>query len=151
MLALAGAALLTACSDGAAPASAAQTSYQKMVAYSQCMRSHGEPGFPDPQPNGNLLLDQNDHINGALMNSANKACQHLMPKSKPMSAAQQRQVTARALRFVACMRSHGIPSFPDPVVNAQGIEFQGPAGVRPGSPVYNKAQQACQHLMPGMP
>jgi hypothetical protein len=152
-VALAGIALLaTACGGGSSPGSAAETAYQKTLAFSQCMRAHGEPGFPDPQPNGNLLVDgQKDHLNGALMNSANKACQHLMPKSKPMTAAQQRQVTARALRFVACMRSHGIADFPDPVVNAQGIEFHAPSGVGPGSPVFSRAQQACQKLMPGMP
>ena len=86
---LAGAALLVAaCGGGSSPTSAAQAAYQKMLAYSQCMRAHGEPGFPDPQANGNLLINgPQDHLNGAMMNSADKACQHLMPKIKPMTAA----------------------------------------------------------------
>src|SRR5262249_42850755 len=63
-----------ACGGGAKPASAALTNYQKALAYSQCMRAHGEPGFPDPQPNGDLLINgPKDHLNGALMNSAGKA------------------------------------------------------------------------------
>ena len=104
--ALAGTALLAACSGSGAPVSAKQTGYQKAVAFSVCMRAHGEPGFPDPQPNGNLLIDgPKDHLNGALMPSAQKACQHLMPKSAPMTAAQQQKLTARALKFVACMRA----------------------------------------------
>jgi hypothetical protein len=149
-VALAGTALLAACSGSAAPVSANQTAYQKAVAFSACMRAHGEPGFPDPQPNGNLLINaQQDHLNGALMNSAQKACQHLMPKIKPMTGAQQQKLTARTLKFVACMRAHGLPTFPDPTVNSQGIELQIPNGVAPNSPVLRNAQQACRHLMPG--
>ena len=147
--------LAAACGGDPSPsASAAETNYQKTLAYSQCMRAHGEPSFPDPQPNGNLLIDgQKDHLNGAMMNSANKACQHLLPKMKPMTAAQQRHVTAEALRFVACMRAHGLPNMPDPVVNAQGIELRigGPGGPRPNSLVLRAAQQACQKLIPGGP
>jgi predicted amidohydrolase YtcJ len=146
--ALAGTALLAACGGSAAPVSANQTAYQKAVAFSACMRAHGEPGFPDPQPNGNLLINaQKDHLNGALMNSAQKACQHLMP-IKPMTAAQQQKLTARALKFVACMRAHGLPTFPDPTINSQGIELQIPNGVAPNSPVLRNAQQACRHLAP---
>ena len=145
--------LAAACGGGGgAPATAAQTAYQKAVAFSVCMRAHGEPGFPDPQPNGNLLIDgQKDHLNGALMNSAQKACQHLLPKNKPMTAAQVRQVTAQALKFVACMRSHGIADMADPVVSANGISQRIPNGFSPNSPVFQAAQRACQKLMPGGP
>ena len=150
--ALAGTALLAACSGSGAPVSAKETAYQKAVAFSVCMRAHGEPGFPDPQPNGNLLINgPKDHLNGALMASAQKACQHLMPKSAPMTAAQQQKVTAEALKFVACMRAHGLPTFPDPKVNAQGIELQIPNGVAPNSAVLRNAQQACRKLIPGGP
>jgi hypothetical protein len=149
--ALTGTALLAvACSGNGAPVSAKQANYQKLLAYSQCMRAHGEPGFPDPQPNGDLLIDgPKDHLNGALMNSAGKACQHLMPKSPPLTASQQQKLTARALKFVACMRTHGIPTFPDPTVNSRGIEMQIPSSVTPNSAVFQNAQQACRNLAPG--
>lgn len=151
---LAGIALLAAaCGGGSgAPASAQLTNYHKALAYSQCMRAHGEPGFPDPQFNGDLLIDgQKDHLNGALMNSASKACQHLMPKASSLTASQQQKLTARALRFVACMRAHGLSTFPDPQVDSSGIGFRLPKGVAPNSPVFQAAQQACRHLMPGLP
>jgi hypothetical protein len=150
--ALAGAALLVAgCGGGhGAPVSAKQANYEKLLAYSQCMRTHGEPGFPDPQPDGNLLINgPKDHLNGALMNSASKACQHLMPKSPPLTASQQQKLTAEALKFVACMRTHGIPDFPDPTVNSSGVEMQIPGNVTPGSAVLKNAQQACRNLAPG--
>src|SRR5215467_8122222 len=141
--ALAGIALLAAaCSGGAKPVSAALTNYQKALAYSQCMRAHDEPDFPDPQPNGDLLINgPKDHLNGALMNSAGKACQHLMPKSPPLTAAQQQQLVAR-------MRAHGLPAFPDPKVSAGGIEMQLPRNIMPNSAVFKDAQQACKNLIP---
>ena len=151
--ALAGTALLAACSGSGAPVSAKENNYQQAVAFSQCMRAHGEPGFPDPQPNGDLLVNgPKDHLNGALMNSAQKACQHLLPKITPMTAAQQQKLTARTLKFVACMRAHGLPTFPDPVVNSQGIEMHLPAGIAPNSTVLRAAQQTCRKLIPfGLP
>jgi hypothetical protein len=150
--AVAGVALLAAACSGGSPAAAGLTAYQKSVAYAQCMRAHGEPSYPDPTSNGGFILNgKKDHLNGSLMPSANKTCQHLLPKSAPMTAAQQRQLTSQALKFVACMRSHGLPTFPDPTVNANGVEFRVPAGVHPGSTQLQSAQQACQKLLPGGP
>jgi hypothetical protein len=151
--ALVGTALLAAaCSGGSGAPTAKLTNYQKALAFSQCMRAHGEPGFPDPQPDGSLLINgPKDHLNGALMNKASKACQHLMPLAPPMTAAQQRKVTAEALKFVACMRAHGLPAFPDPKVDSRGIELQVPQGVAPNSATLKNAQQACRNLMPGGP
>ena len=149
--------LAAACGGGGiAPVLAGTSNYQKALAYAQCMRAHGEPSYPDPTSNGGFVIDgKKDHLNGALMNSANKTCQHLLPKFAPMTATQQRQATAEALRYVACMRTHGIPNMPDPVVNAQGMQFRigGPKGKGPppGSQVLRNAMQACQKLLPGGP
>jgi hypothetical protein len=151
---LAGTALLAAAcgGGGSSPALAGQTAYQKALAYSQCMRSHGVPNFPDPDSKGNILTTRADHLTQGAPQfvSANKACEHLDP-STPLTPAQQRQATVQALKFVACMRSHGISGFPDPVVNAQGIGFRIPRGFSPSSPVFQSAQRACQKLMPGGP
>ncbi len=153
LAAVAAAALLVAACGGSSGGSVASgsTAYQQALAYSQCMRGHGEPGFPDPDSKGNILINgQQDHLaGGSIMAAANKACQHLMPKISPMTGAQQRQVTAQALKFVACMRAHGLPTMQDPVVNADGVEFRIPQGAGPNSPVMQAAQRACQNLMPG--
>jgi hypothetical protein len=153
---LAAIALLVAACSGGSSAALAATAYQKSLAYAQCMRARGEPGYPDPTSNGGFLINgQKDHLNGQLMQSANKKCQHLLPKVAPMTAAQQRRATAEALKYVACMRTHGIPDMPDPTVNAQGIQFRigGPKGQGPppNSPVLHAAMQACQKLLPGGP
>lgn len=148
--------LAAACGGGGSAALAGTTAYQKALAYAQCMRAHGEPSYPDPTSNGGFIIDgKKDNLNGQLMQSANRTCQHLLPKARPMTAAQQRQATAEALKFVACMRTHGIPNMPDPQVNSQGIEMRigGPngSGPKPNSPVLHAAMQACRKLIPGGP
>jgi len=41
------------------------TAYQQSLAYAQCMRAHGEPGYPDPASNGGFIIDgKKDHLNG---------------------------------------------------------------------------------------
>jgi len=146
-----------ACGSGGGSAALAGTpAYQKALAYAQCMRAHGEPSYPDPTSNGGFIIDgQKDHLNGALMNSANKTCEHLLPKARPMTAAQQRQATAQALKFVACMRTHGIPDMQDPQVNSQEIQMRiggaNGSGPKPNSPIVRAALQACRKLIPGGP
>jgi len=145
--------LAVACGgNGNSPALSGTANYQKALAYAQCMRAHGEPSYPDPTSNGGFIIDgRKDHLNGQLMQSANKTCQHLLPKTPPMTAARQKQVTAEALKYVACMRTHGIPDMPDPVVNAQGVEFRIGTGTSKGGPVsamVQNAMHACQKLLP---
>jgi hypothetical protein len=57
-------------------------------------------------------------------------------------------LTNQALAYAKCMRSHGIPNFPDPTVqdNARnkGVGFTMPSGVDPHSPQYVSANKLCQ-------
>jgi hypothetical protein len=50
--------------------------------YSQCMRQHGVPKFPDPQPNGGLLLKAGNGIDPSspTFKAADKTCQQLLPR-----------------------------------------------------------------------
>jgi hypothetical protein len=51
------------------------------------------------------------------------------------------------MQFAACMRSHGVPNFPDP--NAQGvISGNSSSGLDPSSPQFQQAQQACAKDLP---
>jgi hypothetical protein len=52
------------------------------------------------------------------------------------------------LRFADCMRSHGVPNFPDPSAGG-GIQISAGSGVNPQSPAFQSAQNACSKLMPG--
>jgi hypothetical protein len=146
--AVAGTALLAAACGGSNPsAGAGLTAYQKAAAFAQCMRSHGAPSWPDPSNQGVFISTKANRADFRAPASASRACQHLDPGT-PLTAAQQRQDTIQALKFVACMRSHGIPGWPDPVVNAHGLVFNGTGGVAPGSPLMLSAQQACRSLLP---
>ncbi len=145
-----GIALLTAaCGSGGGglPAAATLTAYQKALAYAQCVRAHGVPGWPDPNSRGNFLINHIS-VGSARFTSANRACEHLDPAT-PLTPAQQRAAAAQALKFVACMRARGVPDFPDPIVNANGIVFHRPAGSSPNSQQFRSAQTACRKLLPG--
>jgi hypothetical protein len=45
------------------------------------------------------------------------------------------------------MRSHGVPSFPDP--SGQRIHIGPGSGINPSSPAFRAAQSACRKLLPG--
>jgi hypothetical protein len=45
------------------------------------------------------------------------------------------------------MRSHGVPSFPDP--SGQGIHIGPGSGIDPYSPAFGAARSACGKLLPG--
>jgi hypothetical protein len=66
----------------------------------------------------------------------------------PASGAQA------AYRFSACMRSHGVPNFPDPVVHTSAGSQSVGIRVTPtetGSPAFKGAQKACQGIIGGPP
>ena len=52
------------------------------------------------------------------------------------------------LSFSVCMRSHGVPSFPDPSYHG-GINIGNAVGLDPQSPTFRSAQQTCKHLLLG--
>ena len=137
--------LAAACSGGGSPAAAGPPAIRDAVAYAQCMRSHGEPGFPDPSSQG---LFPRLPLPSPQYTSASSACGHLLPSYR-VTPAQREQDLSRALKFSACMRSHGIPSYRDPVQLANGnIELGGNPG--PGSsPRLRAAAHACRQFEPG--
>ena len=75
---------------------------------------------------GTKYTIDDSRVRGKMLKVRCKACQHLMPKSPPLTASQQQKLTAQALKFVACMRAHGLSAFPDPKVSSNGIEMQLP-------------------------
>jgi hypothetical protein len=129
-----------------APSQASQL--QAARDYASCMRSHGDPGFPDPNSQGNfgaITPGSAADPNSASYRAAQPSCQSLMPQ---VSQQQQQQNQSRSVQFAACMRSHGVSNFPDP--NAQGGFLMG-GDVNPNSPTFRAAMQACRPLLPGLP
>jgi hypothetical protein len=142
--------LAAACGGGGGSPSASGSSVrQKLVAFAHCMRSHGVPDFPDPLPQGGFPPTGGGNTPQA--HSAKGACQHLLPPPLPPSAAQQAQQMAQGLQFARCMRSHGIPDFPDPSAAGDGLSFPLPPGFDWNSPRVQAAQNACQRDSKGLP
>jgi hypothetical protein len=112
------------------------------VAFSQCMRSHGEAKFPDPNSQGSVsVLQAGINPNTPQFQAAEKACAYL--ENGPQAASvPPSQSQAQALKFSTCMRSHGYPTFPDPSSNGQ-ISFNSGDGIDPTSPQFKTAQTTC--------
>jgi hypothetical protein len=126
----------------------------KKQTYSACMRAHGLPNFPDPTADGGIAIEASSGLdpNSAQFKAAHRACAKLAPnEGKPPSAAEQAKAQEASLKFSACMRSHGVPSFPDPEFSGGmtriAIDSKN-GGIDPNSPIFQKAQKTCQKLMP---
>ncbi|MFF3325355.1 hypothetical protein [Streptomyces sp. NPDC002889] len=142
-----------ACSDGSSarnetapskPASPSEDNPKraKAQAFVDCLRKNGVPNFPDPQPNGAILLDSNGGINveGAEYKKAEASCKSLAPAgghAPPPPGSQ----TADLKKYVTCMRDNGQPKFPDPVKGGFG-------GVDTSTPAFKAAHKACEKFSP---
>jgi hypothetical protein len=62
-------------------------------------------------------------------------------------APSQTPLQLDALKYAECMRSHGVPSFPDPDAGG-GFLFHVGSGVDPSSPAFEAARAKCQKFMP---
>ncbi len=72
------------------------------------------------------------------------------------SSATTTSTTAKAangesmfLRYSECMRSNGVPNFPDPSTSGGGIHITLSSGMNPFSPAFKAAQATCRKLLPG--
>jgi hypothetical protein len=125
-------------------------SLAQLESYSKCMRSHGISDFPDPTPNpggpgGGINLNGGPGSdldpNNPRFNAANQSCQPLLAGGSKAPAASAGKIAAE-VKLAHCMRSHGLPSFPDP--NGQGAFDR--SKIDENSPAFQSASKACQSL-----
>jgi hypothetical protein len=121
--------------------------------YAGCMRDHGLAGFPDPhvvdQPGRTMIMQSlPPGLEGTSRFAAAKAaCRGILPtptNNGAPSAAQQQARERDLLAFARCLRSHGLPNFPDP--NSQGRltrQMVSAAGIDLQAPVVLPAAKAC--------
>jgi hypothetical protein len=134
--------------------------YQEYHAYSQCMRSHGAPFWPEPSqvpqgvfdnPNTYVITSQilaQEH--GPGWQAALTACRKLAPQELPFTAAQISALRGHLQKLAACMRAHGITHFPSPVAGPYGGGFHSPGlGVDSDSAQFRAAQRTCWVYAPG--
>ena len=108
------------------------------VAYSHCIRSHGVPNYPDPSSGGQLPKGNAEQfgVSNSRLRTARRACQHMYPSNGgsfqrlmlcentgdcPQAVVQHALTEMRS--FAQCMRSHGVPNWPDPTIDSQGRPF----------------------------
>ncbi len=133
---------------------------QQMIAFSQCMRSHAVPEFPEPTE-GHLPLrvGGNGKVAGvnpgsAEFQAARRVCRKLLPNGGTPSPAQQAKIQERALKFSRCMRAHGVPDFPDPTFSSGTVQLKNagaPGGIDPNAPHFQAARKTCQSVLPKLP
>lgn len=142
----------TQTSASSSDASAASARQNGAVAFARCMRSHRVPNWPDPNSSGvfdkSKLTLQPLGVSSSRLQAAQSACNHLLPNggSGP-NPAQVQQMRAQGLMFSRCVRSHGVPSFPDPGSDGR-IPDPASVGIDQGSPKFQAANQACRKYRP---
>lgn len=57
-------------------------------------------------------------------------------------------MNSQLLAFSRCMRSNGVPSFPDPLPGQVAAKFPNAQDLGVSASVYQTSQNACQHLLP---
>jgi len=150
--------LAAACSGSPSPAgpgsspNAGGSANSHLLAFAQCMRSHGVPSFPDPSSSGFSKTTLNQVAGSSSQyQAATQTCQHLLPNggSGP-TPAEVRQEWSGMLNFSRCMHSHGVPNWPDPIPYPpypNEPTFIVPASIQPTPPIISKMHE-CLRLVP---
>jgi hypothetical protein len=145
------AATSTGAEGGASTSEGGRPSQQQLVAFTQCMRSHGVANFPEPVE-GRIELGAGPGSKGGLdpgsaqFQAAQRQCSKLLPNGGRPSPQMQKQMEERALKFSSCMRSHGVPNFPEPEFHGGAVRMslKAGSGLDPRSPQFQAAQKACR-------
>jgi len=147
-------ALITGCGSSA-PAETgsgggnALTNAQKGVKFAECMRRNGVSQFPDPGASGKLTIDA--VANGSSLDTSTpafaqaiSACKGLEPAGF-MGSKRSSQQQQAALRFAQCIRTNGVPDFPDPTPNGPLVDTNRiPSAAEPGGmSALHAAMQKC--------
>ncbi len=142
----------TAAAQGARGPTPAQI--QARLNLAKCARAHGI-NLPDPGANGvyqaSTLRNVLTQYGQTKVNSVEQACRQYLVVAFPnlaLTPAQREQRIQALTRFAACMRSHGVPNFPDPGAGAATIK---PGSIDPNAPAFKTAVTSCQTLLPARP
>jgi len=123
------------------------------LSFAACMRSHGVTNFPDSAISTSskgieLLVPKGVNANSPQFQSAMQSCRSLLPQSANNgNGSPSASYTEAVLKFAGCMRTHGVPNFPEP--SSQGNTFiQSGSGINPNSAAFQSAFAACQKYLP---
>ncbi|MGD0554732.1 MAG: hypothetical protein ABSA93_07100 [Streptosporangiaceae bacterium] len=137
--------------SASATAGSATADYRADLAYAQCMQTHGDPSFPDPQPGQQFGVSTQRGTGSAGKattpeEKASVTCGHLLPKSQTSGNSGVSDADlAAALKISECLRAHGEPTFPDPTVVNGSINYNFQAV---NTAKFQAAVSACQSVIP---
>jgi len=116
--------------------------------FSQCMRAHGVSDYPDPGPGGEVTFNNSDvNPSSPAFQAAQRTCQNYSSAGTPTGQVLTQDLD-HLLRYAKCMRSHGMISFPDPVLRSglpPGFDF---TNMDLTSPAFLAADHVCHSLLP---
>jgi hypothetical protein len=130
--------MVAACGGSDSPPASGSSTSGSYVAYAACMRAHDIPNFPDPAPSHPDAIvgkesAQQLGVSTSTYGSARQACIHLVPNTGDTPEQQQElqcamgggcsqavvQQWMSGLRTLAqCLRTHGEPNWPDPIITS---------------------------------
>ena len=125
---------------------------------------------PRQQRSGPKASAQQLGVSSSQLQAAQTACQHLFPNNGgsggvltkdsigqceetgdcPQALVQAAMTAVRT--FARCMRSHGVPNWPDPTIDSEGrpgFDLLHVQGFDPNSSQTSNIMQECYHVMPG--
>jgi len=123
------------------------------------MRSSGVPDYPDPPSGGGIPKGsaQQFGVSDSRYQAAENNCQHLLPVSysHQLPAGEVPQLLTGMREFSQCMRSHGVPDWPDPSTDSDGqpvfdISSRGITRSVVRSPQVQNTMTECHHLLPSV-
>ena len=135
-----------ATASGGAGGNSRATKQEKAEKFAECMRANGVPHFPDPNAAGQFNFGVD--VSAAVFTRAVNACKALQPPGT-LSAKRSSTQQSAALRFAQCVRSNGVPDFPDPVNGQPLIDTTRiPSSNRPGGmTILNAATRKCGSVL----
>jgi hypothetical protein len=146
--------LVSACGGGGSGANVARIGTKNVTqphapqAYSACMRAHGVPSFPDPDSSGVIHIPTTIDDQVATVRAAYHACRSLAPSESAITGQGPVMQQNQLLAFAKCMRSHGIPTFPDPQTANGHLNFENTHDqFDPHSPIVTAAMAACRNTL----
>jgi hypothetical protein len=146
----------TSAAAGPSPAAPTDAEQHARVELAECLRAHGV-NAPDSLATGGAgaaaaarqLLTQYSRTQ---LQSAVADCHADLIQAFPqlnLSSSELAQREEQALRFVQCLRSHGITGIPDPAASGLRVGIvKALSNIDTSSPAFQKANQACASLRP---
>jgi hypothetical protein len=126
----------------------------ELAEYASCMRSHGVLNFPQQAAfgssaairtaKGQMAQISQSEVFSPRFQGAQRACAKYYGASGTSTPHVGAEELQKLLAVSRCMRSHGVPNFPDP--NPTTGDFTTPAGIDENSPQVLAALQSCRSL-----